>query len=246
MTGYNMKLKHEKTAVQPAVILSHISKQYTIQHEKPTLVEKFVQGKTETFFALNDISLTVKQGERIGFIGPNGSGKTTLLKIIAGITKPTTGIRITKGKIISLIDLEAGFHPELTGYQNIFVNGLLLGLSRQSIQKNIQSIIRFADIRQFIDTPLYTYSQGMKLRLGFSIAIHAEPDILILDEGITVGDEEFQNKVEKTLFQLFQQKKTVIVATHLKELIELLCTRTITIRNGEITAISNIRKNKPL
>ena len=140
-----------------AIQLTNVSKKYEIHHEKPTLVEKFVKGPNETFWALRDINLTIKKGERVGIIGPNGSGKTTLLKIIAGITSHTTGTVETLGKIVSLIDLTAGFHADLSGYQNIFLNGMLLGLSKKEINKSIPAIIEFADIKQFIDAPLFTF-----------------------------------------------------------------------------------------
>jgi teichoic acid transport system ATP-binding protein len=143
--------------IQPdniSVSLKNITKIYELHHEKPTLVEKFIKSKNERYTALNNISLNIKRGEKIGVLGPNGSGKTTLLKIIAGITSPTSGIIKTSGKVVSLIDLEAGFHADLTGYQNIYLNGLLIGMTKDSVESKIKSIIDFADIRQFIDTPL--------------------------------------------------------------------------------------------
>ena len=194
---------------QIAIKLTGVSKLYTIHHEKPTLVEKMVKGREERFLALNDVSLTIKKGEKIGIIGPNGSGKTTLLKIIAGITTPTSGMIETHGKIVSLIDLEAGFHPDLTGEQNIYLNGMLLGMSKKEIRKMFNAIIRFADIGKFIDAPLFMYSSGMKLRLGFAVAVHANPDILILDEGFSVGDKKFQEKCNEKIDQLFRIKKTI-------------------------------------
>ena len=159
-------MKHKNTF---AVKLTNISKHYIIHHEKPTLVERVINGKNEKFKALDNINLEVKKGEILGIVGPNGSGKTTLLKIIAGITSPTTGKVKTSGRVVSLIDLEAGFHPELTGEQNIYLNGMLLGMSRKSISQKLRKIIEFADIGQFADAQLFTYSQGMKLRLGFSV-----------------------------------------------------------------------------
>src|SRR3990167_10056105 len=154
------------------ITLTEVTKSYTIHHEKPTLVEHLINGRNESFNALEDINLEIKKGEKIGIIGPNGSGKTTLLKIIAGITSPTMGIVKTSGMIVSLIDLEAGFHPDLTGEQNIVLNGMLLGMTRAEIAKKHQAIVRFAGIGQFIDAPLYTYSSGMMLRLGFAVAVH--------------------------------------------------------------------------
>lgn len=218
-----------------AIRLSGVTKQYTIHHEKPTLVEKMVKGREEKFLALNDINLTIKKGERVGIIGPNGSGKTTLLKVIAGITTPTSGTVETRGKIVSLIDLEAGFHPDLTGIQNIYLNGMLLGMSKYDITKKLDYIIRFADIKQFIDAPLFTYSEGMKLRLGFAIAVHADPEILILDEGFSVGDKNFQIKANSKIKEFSKRKKTIIIVTHLLEII-------FKIMNGKLNRIIHLKK----
>lgn len=232
-----------------AIQLTGISKKYEIHHEKPTLVEKFVKGKNETFWALKDINLTINKGEKVGIIGPNGSGKTTLLKIIAGITTPTNGTVETNGKIVSLIDLEAGFHPDLTGEQNIYLNGMLLGMTNNEITHRLKHIIDFADIRQFIDAPLFTYSSGMKLRLGFAVAVHANPDILILDEGLSVGDKDFQKKSQHKFHELFSQGRTILMVTHLLNLIKKTCTRVITFDAGTIVdngPISHLNRYKNL
>lgn len=223
-----------QTTQESAIKLTHISKKYEIHHEKPTLVEKFVKGKNETFWALHDLNLTINKGEKVGIIGPNGSGKTTLLKIIAGITTPTTGSIETRGKIVSLIDLEAGFHPDLTGIQNIYLNGMLLGMSKMEINKKISDIINFADIGQFIDTPMFTYSSGMTLRLGFAIAVHAEPDILIVDEGLAVGDKYFQKKAYKKTRTFLKKGGTILFVTHSMDFVEQYCTRIILIKKGKI------------
>jgi len=217
-----------------AIQLTNVNKKYEIHHEKPTLVEKFVKGRNETFWALRDINLTVKKGERVGVIGPNGSGKTTLLKIIAGITSPTIGAVHSNGKVVSLIDLEAGFHPDLTGIQNIFLSGLLLGIKRDSIIKNLHSIIDYADIKQFIDVPVFTYSSGMKLRLGFSIAVHSHPDILLLDEGLSFGDENFTIKARQTLGSSEYRKKTTMMVYHEPKQLREQCSRAIIIKKGAI------------
>lgn len=219
-----------------AIELTGVSKKYEIHHEKPTLVETIIKGKNEVFWALRDINLTIKKGERVGIIGPNGSGKTTLLKIMTGITTPTTGKIITNGRIVSLIDLEAGFHPDITGVQNIYINGMLLGMSKKEITSLIPKIIHFADIRQFIDAPLFVYSQGMKLRLGFSIAIHTNPDILLLDENIAVGDENFQKKSSQKLLEFQNRGKTIIIASHWVNFLEQHCTRIITLNRGSLVS----------
>jgi len=170
--------------------------------------------KKEEYWALKNVNLTIHKGEKVGFYGPNGVGKTTLLKIIAGISAPTKGSVKTKGRIISLIDLEAGFHPDLTGQENIFLNGLIVGMSRDEIKEKLKQIIDFADIGDFITAPLYTYSSGMKLRLGFSVAIHAEPDVLLLDEIISMGDENFRKRTSQLMKKMFGNGTTLLLVSH--------------------------------
>ena len=217
-----------------AVQLINVTKTYTLHHEKPTLVEKFIKGKDEQFTALNKISLTVTQGERVGIIGPNGSGKTTLLKILAGIATPTSGVVSIHGSLVSLIDLEAGFHSDLTGEQNIYLNGLLLGMKRKEITQKMEKIISYADIGRFIDAPLFTYSSGMKLKLGFSVAVHTNADIFILDEGLGVGDKFFREKARLTLMDKFSKNKTIIISAHNADIVSQLCDRVVIINHGRI------------
>jgi len=222
----------KKSQKKPAIVLKNITKIYTVHHEKPTFSEKLLyRSKTEKYTAINNLSLTIHKGEKIGLVGPNGAGKTTLLKIIAGITTPNSGSVQTYGKVVSLINLEAGFHPELSGQENIFLNGLILGMSRAEISQNYQSIIDFADIGSFIDAPFYTYSSGMKLRLAFSVAIHSDPEILLLDENIMVGDEYFQKKIEQYLHKIFKEKKTIIVVSHWMEFLERMCNKIISLES---------------
>lgn len=222
--------------------LAKVSKKYTIHHEKPTLVEKFINGRDETFLALKDINLEIKKRERVGIIGPNGSGKTTLLKIIAGIASPTSGEVETNGKIVSLIDLEAGFHPDLTGIQNIFLNGMLLGMPKIEIEQKLGKIITFAGIGQFIDASLFTYSEGMKLRLGFSVAVNADPEILLLDENMAVGDQEFKQKSYKKIQEFLKQGKTVIIVSHYLNFIKLACNRVIWVDQGSVKKDGDAKK----
>ena len=204
-----------KKKKEVAIELKNVTKRYVLHHEKPTFAENVIRrSQKEVFTALDGINLTIYKGEKVGIIGRNGAGKTTLLKIIAGITTPNSGQVITHGKIVSLIDLEAGFHPDLTGEENIFLNGMVIGMSKQEIRDKYQEIVNFADIGQFIDAPLYTYSDGMKLRLGFSVAVHADPDILILDEGFAAGDQNFQEKSRKKYEEFFKAGKTILVVTH--------------------------------
>jgi len=193
-----------------------------------------VRSRREQFTALDNVSLTIKKGEKVGIIGPNGAGKTTLLKIIAGITTPDSGQVITNGKVVLLIDLSAGFHPDLTGEENIFLNGMVIGMSRHEINAKFKQIVEFADIGGFIDAPMFTYSEGMKLRLGFSVAVHAEPDILLLDEGMAVGDEEFRRKSMMTTNLLFQKNKTIVISSHWLEYLYKQTKKIIELDNHQI------------
>jgi len=221
-------LDNSKRAV---IVLKNVSKTYIIHHEKPTLVENLSQRlncqHVEKYLALENINLKIFPGEKVGFYGPNGVGKSTLLKLIAGISYPTTGKISTKGRIVSLIDLAAGFHPDLTGEENILLNGLIVGMSKKEIMQKMTKIIAFADIGNFINVPLYTYSSGMKLRLGFSVAIHADPDILILDEVVTAGDESFRQKTELAMDKMFNNDKTVLIVSHWLEFLQKNCSRLI-------------------
>lgn len=226
--------KSQKTR-EVAIRLTGVTKQYILHHEKPTFSEKILKPKKkEIFTALNDINLTIYKGEKVGIIGPNGAGKTTLLKIISGITTPNSGKVETFGRIVSLIDLEAGFHPDLSGEENVFLNGLVVGMTKKEIQDKFQSILDFADIGKFIDAPLYTYSAGMKLRLGFAVAVHADPDILVLDEGFVAGDQNFQEKSSKKIEEFFQSGKTVLIVSHWLEYLEKVCQNFIYIDNHTV------------
>src|SRR3990170_2141549 len=218
-----------------AVQLKEVSKKYILHHEKPTLVENILTRKwNEEFWALKNINLEIKKGESVGVIGSNGSGKTTLLEIIAGVTTQTEGEVKTFGKSVSLIDLGAGFHPELTGEENIYLNCLLIGMSKLEIKSRIKKIISFADIGQFIDAPFYTYSEGMKLRLGFSVIAHSNPDIVLLDENMAIGDQEFGLRTQKKIQEFIKKGKTLVIVSHLLDLVEKNCGRVIWLNNGSI------------
>ena len=218
-----------------SIKIEGVSKKYTLHHEKPTLVENISKrGHKEEFWALKDINLEIKKGERVGIVGPNGSGKTTLLEIIAGITSPTGGKVHTNGKLVSLIELSAGFHPELTGEENIYLNGMLIGMSKKEISSKLKKIISFADIGQFIDAPFYTYSEGMKLRLGFSVVAHTNPDIVLLDENMAVGDQEFRKKSYKKIRMFINQGKTVIIVSHFMDFVKANCDRALWLEKGNI------------
>jgi len=224
-----------------AIRLSNISKKYILHHEKPTLIESLFVKKEE-FWALRKINLVVKKGERLGVIGANGAGKSTLLKIIVGITAPTTGEVEVKGKVVSLIDLEAGFYSDLTGEENIFINGLLLGMTTKQIKKNFNSIVNFSGIRKFIDTPLHTYSDGMKLRLGFSIAAYSEFDILIIDEVTSYSDEEFRIKSYQKMKEFLKMKKTIIFVSHNLDILKQYCSKMLWLKKGRIVLLDSTEK----
>lgn len=219
-----MKKRQKEIAIE----LKGVTKRYVLHHEKPTFSEKLVKGgRREVFTALNDIHLKIYKGDKVGIIGTNGAGKTTLLKIIAGIATANEGSVHTNGRIVSLIDLEAGFHPDLTGEENVFLNGLVIGMSKNEIKEKYKEIVNFADIGKFIDAPLYTYSAGMKLRLGFAVAVHADPDILILDEGFAAGDLNFQKKATKKIQEFFKKNKTILMVSHWLEYLLLHSERII-------------------
>lgn len=226
-----------------AIKLTNVSKKYIIHHEKPTLVENiFSFRKKEEVLVLKDINLEVKKGEKLGIIGDNGSGKTTLLKIITGITAPTSGKVEINGRVAALIGFEAGFHPELTGEENIYLNGMLLGMNKKEIQEKFVQIIDFSELGKFIDAPFYTYSSGMKLRLGFSIAVHSNPDILLIDEVLAVGDQEFQKKSYKKIQEFFKKGKTVIYVSHYLQSVLNLCEKTILLDKGKIILFDKSKK----
>lgn len=218
-----------------AIHFKNVSKKYLINHEKSTLIGKITSvGDKEKFLAVNKVNLTIKKGEIVGIIGDNGSGKTTLLKLIAGITKASSGQIKTEGKIISLLDIETGFHADLTGEQNIYLNGLILGMSREEIDIKKKSIIDFADIGKFINAPMYTYSAGMKVRLGFAVAIHADSDVLIFDEQLSVGDNNFHIKADRKILEQFQNGKTVVVVSHFLPFLRDTCQRILMMKNGKV------------
>ncbi len=224
-----------------AVKLTGVSKKYIVHHEKPTLAENiFWRGRNEEFWALRNVGLTIQKGDKVGIVGPNGSGKTTLLKIIAGITTPTKGKVVTNGKLVSLIGLEAGFHPELTGEENVFLNGLLVGMPKEEIKAKFQDIVSFAGVGEFIDAPFYTYSEGMKLRLGFSILVHTSPDLVLLDENMSIGDTEFAKKSREKIRQLIQGDKTLIIVSHWMDFLKENCRKIVWINKGRIKKVGGI------
>lgn len=222
-----------------AVSLSNISKKYTLYHEKPTLLRSvFARRKPDTFFALKNINMSLEKGSKVGIVGPNGAGKTTLLKIIAGITTPTSGKVITNGRIISLMNLEAGFHPDLTGEENIYLNGMIIGMTTSEIEKKFKRIISFAEIGKFIDAPFYTYSDGMKFRLAFSLAIVTRCDILIMDEVFVSGDIDFQNRALTEIKKVQKRSSmTTIVCSHIPTMVWTLSENYYYLEEGQLSKL---------
>jgi lipopolysaccharide transport system ATP-binding protein len=196
-----------------------------------------VQGdEIEEFWALRDVSFEVKEGEVVGIIGPNGAGKSTLLKILSRITEPTAGRVILRGRVASLLEVGTGFHPELTGRENIFLNGAILGMSRTEIRRKFDDIVAFAEIDKFLDTPVKRYSSGMYVRLAFAVAVHLEPEILVVDEVLAVGDAEFQKKCLGKIDEVSRQEgKTVLFVSHNLATIAELAPRVLLLDRGSIT-----------
>lgn len=200
---------------------------------KQAVLDLFTEDKQEDFWALKDVSFKIHKGESIGIIGANGSGKSTILKLMAGVLTPTVGKVSVKGRVGPLIELGAGFHPELTGRENIYLNGTILGLSKKEIDQKFNDIVAFSELEDFIDTPVKHYSSGMYMRLGFSIAININPDILLIDEILTVGDIAFQKKCLKKMEEFRMKEVTIIIVTHSLELVKGFCHKTILIQNGK-------------
>jgi ABC-type polysaccharide/polyol phosphate transport system ATPase subunit len=188
----------------------------------------------QTFTALEGVSFDVAKGRTFGVIGENGSGKSTLLKLLAGITKPTRGRLTVDGRISALIELGAGFHPEISGRENVAINGIMLGLSRRQVEERFDAIVAFAEMQDFIDAPVKTYSSGMYMRLGFSVAIHVEPDVLLIDEVLAVGDEAFTRKCLDKISEFHRRGRTILIVTHALGLVEKMCDEVLWLRHGRV------------
>jgi lipopolysaccharide transport system ATP-binding protein len=232
-----------------AIRAEKLSKSYKIRHagagyRYQTLQESLLslprrilgrKETSETFWALKDVSFEVKQGERLGIIGRNGAGKSTLLKLLSRITEPTSGQAIINGRVASLLEVGTGFHQELTGRENIFMNGAILGMSRSEIRKKFDEIVAFAEVEQFLDTPVKRYSSGMYVRLAFAVAAHLEPEILLVDEVLAVGDAQFQKKCLGKMQEVSKQEgRTVLFVSHNMAAVEQLCTRGIVLDKGAV------------
>ncbi len=228
----------------PAVALHGISKRFTLYHQggrslKERLVGSFGSRREsrETFWALRDVGFAVDRGETLGLIGHNGCGKSTLLQIIAGILEPDAGRVTTSGRITSLLELGAGFSPDLSGRENIFLNAALHGVAADVIRAKFDEIVAFAELERFIDTPVRNYSSGMYMRLGFAVAAHLDPEIVLVDEALAVGDEAFQRKCLRKITQFQQQGVTVVIVSHDLLLVERLCSRACLLQRGELVSV---------
>ncbi len=230
-----------------AIKLDNISKTFKLPHEKQSslkglFLNSFKTKKYEKQMAVNDVSFEVKKGEFFGVVGRNGSGKSTLLKMIAGVYQPNKGKIKINGSLVPFIELGVGFNPELTGRDNVFLNGALLGFSRKQMQEMYEEIVEFAELEKFMDQKLKNYSSGMQVRLAFSIAIRAQSDILLLDEVLAVGDTIFQQKCFNYFHQLKKQEKTVILVSHDSNALRQYCTNGVLIDEGKIITEGNIEK----
>lgn len=225
-----------------AIRVEHITQRFRVIHERPdTLRELFAKFFRRTasyysFEAVRDVSLEVPKGQTVAILGRNGSGKSTLLKIIAGVYKPTSGCVEVNGTIAPLIEIGAGFHPELTGRENILLNGLLMGYSKREMLDREAQIVQFADIEEFIDVPVKQYSSGMYMRLAFAVATEVDPDILLLDEILSVGDLSFQQKCEERIKRFHDAGKTILFVTHSLQYATSFCDRAILLEAGRVSA----------
>lgn len=224
-----------------AVSLEDVAKKFRVYHERnQSLKASLMRGRRaryEEFWALDGVSFEVMQGETFGVIGHNGSGKSTLLKTMARILRPDRGTVAVTGSLSALLELGAGFHPELSGRENVYLNAAILGLSRRDVDARFDDIVEFAGLEQFIDTPVKNYSSGMFVRLGFAVAINVEPDVLLIDEVLAVGDESFQRKCAEKIVEFRDQQRTIVIVSHGVGQLRQLCNRVAWIDHGKVKAV---------
>ena len=224
----------------------NVWQRYRVMRERPdSLREAFTKvfrrgEEVEEFDAIRGVSLKIMNGEVVGLIGRNGSGKSTMLKLIAGVYRPTLGALEVHGSVAALIELGAGFHPDLTGRENMVLNGLLMGLTRRQIQEKEEKVLNFAELGDFIDSPLKQYSSGMYMRLAFAVATEVDPDILLVDEILSVGDAEFQEKCDSKIADFCQGGKTIVLVSHDMYAVRRVCTRLVLLDHGEILADGSV------
>ncbi len=255
----------ETVPMTTAIKIENLSKKYVIGHqnqERYTVLRDVMmhkirgigqrlrhplspnreEGETEEFWALKDINLEIKQGDRVGIIGRNGAGKSTLLKVLSRITEPTSGKIHINGQVSSLLEVGTGFHPELSGRENIYLNGAILGMGRVEIKRKFDEIVDFSGVEKFLDTPVKRYSSGMYVRLAFAVAAHLEPEILIVDEVLSVGDAQFQKKCMGKMKEVGKEGRTVLFVSHNMAAIQNLCRRCIVLDHGRVNSISDTDK----
>jgi lipopolysaccharide transport system ATP-binding protein len=236
---YRLGLKEQQADTLVGQVKNMLKAPYR-NYKRLRELSKFGKEDESVFWALKDINFEVHQGEVLGIIGKNGAGKSTLLKILSQITEPTSGRIEIHGRVASLLEVGTGFHPELSGRENIYMNGTILGMTKREIDRKLDEIIDFSGVEKFIDTPVKFYSSGMKVRLGFSVAAHLDPEILIIDEVLAVGDYEFQQKCLGKMEDVSKnQGRTVLFVSHNLEAVKNLCSRSILLKNGEIDLIGN-------
>ncbi len=229
---------------QIAISVKNVTKKFNVFFDKTnTIKEKLLfwnrTKNKEERTVLNDISLDIKKGEVVGLIGTNGSGKSTLLKLMTKIIYPNSGQITTNGKLTSLLELGAGFHPDFSGRENIYFNASIFGLTRKEIDDRLEQIIEFSELKDYIDNPVRTYSSGMYMRLAFSVAINVDAQILLVDEILSVGDQHFQEKCFKKIEELKAQGKTIVIVTHTMGAVQRFCTRAVWLYNGKIKMDGN-------
>ncbi|HAV15456.1 MAG TPA: ABC transporter ATP-binding protein [Candidatus Pacebacteria bacterium] len=223
----------------PAITFQHVHKDFYLQEDRTfkEVIPNLLRGKslTKKYTVFHDLSFEIREGETVGIIGKNGAGKSTILKLIAGVTYPTKGTVAVRGRVAPLIELGAGFHPELSGYENIFLNAAILGMHKKEVEKELDQIIEFSELGEFIHVPVKKYSSGMYMRLGFSIAIHTNANILLIDEILAVGDFKFQKKCLDRLHAIKKdRKKTIIYVSHNEESVLDFCERALLLQNGKL------------
>src|SRR6059036_2014534 len=235
----------------PAITLTNVTKVYRryTGRQFSTLKSALLQRSLlrdlrpdQTFPALTNVSFSVPRGSTYGVIGRNGSGKSTALKLVAGITKPTSGIVRVDGRISALIELGAGFHPEISGRENVFINGIMLGLTKREVHERFDEIVDFAEMREFIDAPVKTYSSGMYMRLGFAVAIHVDPNVLLIDEVLAVGDEAFTHKCLDKFAEFKRRGRTILLVTHSLGVVERFCDDAVWLDEGTVRAQGDPRR----
>jgi len=235
----------DQSTNNPVIRFENISKSYNLQKHrtfKEFLPALFSGGQTVVHFnALNHVNFEIQKGDSLGIMGRNGSGKSTLLKLIAGVTNPSDGRITVKGRVAPLIELGAGFHPELTGRENVYLNGSILGIKKKDMEKMYQSIVEFSELREFMDQPIKFYSSGMYMRLAFAVAVAETPDILLVDEILAVGDIKFQKKCLDRMHQFQQKGSTMVMVSHHPQQIEQYCNKGLILDKGKIIYFGEIK-----